>query len=259
MRRLPARYLSRMYLPVPDLRVGTLAGFFCLLVLLVMQAIAEQPGVVAKEANQPRSRGTEEMLRQHPGQEQRTATLPGSGKEHGGQVPASKPFISPIAPMSPLFANDDLLRIPWASFGFHPRPVRFHTRLALATRQVRFKPPDPHSGFLTSNISTDNLPSLARLVSDRVMPTSPRASSAFPESFPSGAIPQTGISPERATQIQVALARYGYLPGTPTGSWDAPSIAAMRRLQSDHRWQTKFMPDARALIFLGLGPRSESP
>ena len=259
MRRLPAGYLSRMHLPVLGLRVGTLAGFFCLLVLLIMQAVAEQPGATAKAANQPRSRGTEEMLLQHPGQEQRTATLAGSGKEHGGRAPASKPFISPIAPMSPLFANDDLLRMPWSSFGFHPGPVRFHTRPATATRQVRFKPPDLRSGFLASNISTDNLSPLARLVSDRVMRTSPRATSAFPESFSSGAIPQTGISPERATQIQVALARYGYLPGTPTGRWDASSIAAMRRLQSDHRWQTKFMPDARALIFLGLGPGSEAP
>ena len=29
----------------------------------------------------------------------------------------------------------------------------------------------------------------------------------------------------------------------------------MRQYQSDHGWQTKLMPDSRALISLGLGPQ----
>jgi hypothetical protein len=61
---------------------------------------------------------------------------------------------------------------------------------------------------------------------------------------------------ERATQIQTALIKSGYLSGEATGSWDAQSIAAMQKLQSDNGWQTKIVPDSRALIKLGLGPHS---
>jgi hypothetical protein len=61
---------------------------------------------------------------------------------------------------------------------------------------------------------------------------------------------------ERATQIQMALIQKGYLAGEPTGAWDAPSIAAMQKLQADNGWQTKLTPDARALIKLGLGPQA---
>ena len=62
------------------------------------------------------------------------------------------------------------------------------------------------------------------------------------------------MSSERATEIQAALIKRGYLPGEPTGVWDSASIAAMQKLQSDNDWQTKLVPDARALIKLGLGP-----
>jgi peptidoglycan hydrolase-like protein with peptidoglycan-binding domain len=61
---------------------------------------------------------------------------------------------------------------------------------------------------------------------------------------------------ERATQIQTALIKSGYLSGEPTGTWDAQSMAAMQKLQSDNGWQTKIVPDSRALIKLGLGPQS---
>ncbi len=65
-----------------------------------------------------------------------------------------------------------------------------------------------------------------------------------------------GIDSERATEIQTALIQHGYLTGEPTGAWDSSSIAAMQRLQSDNGWQTKLVPDSRALIKLGLGPGS---
>jgi len=65
-----------------------------------------------------------------------------------------------------------------------------------------------------------------------------------------------GMDPDRATQIQTALIKAGYLNGSPTGTWDADSIAAMQKLQSDNGWQTKLVPDSRALIKLGLGPNS---
>jgi hypothetical protein len=62
-----------------------------------------------------------------------------------------------------------------------------------------------------------------------------------------------GISPERATQIQTALIKAGYLTGTPSGTWDAQTQAAMEKLQADNGWQTKLVPDSRAIIKLGLG------
>ena len=67
-----------------------------------------------------------------------------------------------------------------------------------------------------------------------------------------------GIEPERATQIQAALVKAGYLSGTPSGVWDAQSEAAMQKLQADNGWQTKLVPDARAIIKLGLGPNASS-
>jgi hypothetical protein len=62
-----------------------------------------------------------------------------------------------------------------------------------------------------------------------------------------------GISPERATQIQTAMIKAGYMTGTPSGTWDAATQAAMEKLQSDNGWQTKLVPDSRAIIKLGLG------
>ena len=64
----------------------------------------------------------------------------------------------------------------------------------------------------------------------------------------------SAMSSERATEIQAALIRQGYLAGEPTGTWDSASIAAMQKLQGDNNWQTKLVPDSRALIKLGLGP-----
>ena len=39
--------------------------------------------------------------------------------------------------------------------------------------------------------------------------------------------------------------------------WDASTQAAMRKYQADQGWQTKVIPDSRALIRLGLGPSRE--
>ncbi len=65
-----------------------------------------------------------------------------------------------------------------------------------------------------------------------------------------------GITPLRATEIQNALIRAGYLRSG-SGVWDAETVAAMRRYQQDHQWQTRLVPDARALIALGLGPNHD--
>jgi hypothetical protein len=69
---------------------------------------------------------------------------------------------------------------------------------------------------------------------------------------------QRSIDDDRATEIQQALIKAGYLTGQPTGHWDDASIAAMTKLQADNGWQTKLVPDSRALIKLGLGPSSVS-
>lgn len=56
------------------------------------------------------------------------------------------------------------------------------------------------------------------------------------------------------SQIQQALIREHYLSGDPSGKWDSDTLAAMQKYQGDQGWQTKLMPDSRALKKLGLGP-----
>jgi hypothetical protein len=70
---------------------------------------------------------------------------------------------------------------------------------------------------------------------------------------------QRGIDPERATQIQNALIREHYLTAPASGEWDGTTEAAMQKYQADHGWQTKLTPDSRALIKLGLGPKTDTP
>jgi hypothetical protein len=65
---------------------------------------------------------------------------------------------------------------------------------------------------------------------------------------------QQAIDPARVTQIQQALIREHYLSGDADGNWDATTLAAMQKYQADQGWQTKLMPDSRALKKLGLGP-----
>jgi len=65
---------------------------------------------------------------------------------------------------------------------------------------------------------------------------------------------QQSIEAGRVTEIQQALIREHYMSGEANGSWDAGTEAAMRKFQADQGWQTKLMPDSRALKKLGLGP-----
>lgn len=71
-------------------------------------------------------------------------------------------------------------------------------------------------------------------------------------------VSQRGIDPERTTQIQTALIRQGYMSGEPSGKWDTTTQSALEKLQGDNGWQTKLVPDSRAIIKLGLGPGSTS-
>jgi hypothetical protein len=65
---------------------------------------------------------------------------------------------------------------------------------------------------------------------------------------------QQAIAPARVTEIQQALIREHYLTGDADGNWSDSTKAAMQKYQADQGWQTKLMPDSRALKKLGLGP-----
>ena len=69
-----------------------------------------------------------------------------------------------------------------------------------------------------------------------------------------GARGQQAIESSRVVEIQQALIRTRYLSGEPNGKWDDTTIAAMKNLQANQGWQTRIMPDSRALKLLGLGP-----
>ena len=64
---------------------------------------------------------------------------------------------------------------------------------------------------------------------------------------------QQAIDFTRVTQIQKALIREHYLSGNANGQWDTTTQAAMQKYQADHGWQTRLLPDSRALKNLGLG------
>jgi len=68
---------------------------------------------------------------------------------------------------------------------------------------------------------------------------------------------QEKIDSERVQQIQEALIHAHYLNGEASGTWNQASEDAMRKYQADHGWQSKTVPDSRALISLGLGPSKD--
>ncbi len=65
---------------------------------------------------------------------------------------------------------------------------------------------------------------------------------------------QKTITSDRTREIQEALIREHYLDGEANGVWDNRTQEAMRSFQAKQGWQTKVLPDSRALIKLGLGP-----
>jgi hypothetical protein len=69
---------------------------------------------------------------------------------------------------------------------------------------------------------------------------------------------QKTISDDRTREIQAALIREKYLTGEPSGQMDGPTKQALMKLQEQNGWQTKVVPDSRALIKLGLGPNHEN-
>jgi peptidoglycan hydrolase-like protein with peptidoglycan-binding domain len=89
-------------------------------------------------------------------------------------------------------------------------------------------------------------------------PTSPRLFNKLGKRTKSKPASQHVIDDNRATQIQTSLIRSGYLSGEASGHWDSQTQAAMQKFQSDNGWQTKLIPDSRAIIKLGLGPHQDT-
>ena len=65
---------------------------------------------------------------------------------------------------------------------------------------------------------------------------------------------QQKIDAARMRQIQIALRANGYQIQV-NGFMDLPTIHALQSLQKSKHWQSRVVPDARALQVLGLGPR----
>jgi len=103
-----------------------------------------------------------------------------------------------------------------------------------------------------------SLPSVA-LTRPRRGPTSHSKSHSSSKSTAKRGSGQRSIDDSRATEIQSALIRSGYLSDSAaSGHWDAQTEAAMQKFQADNGWQTKLIPDSRAIIKLGLGPHNAS-
>lgn len=111
--------------------------------------------------------------------------------------------------------------------------------------------------LLLSIIATTAIPAVASTHKRRGS-TSARVSGKSRRAAKPKILGQRTIADERATQIQTALIKAQYLSGEPSGHWDAQSQDAIRKVQADNGWQTKLVPDSRALIKLGLGPDSGS-
>ncbi len=109
--------------------------------------------------------------------------------------------------------------------------------------------------ILTSGLVLATALPCAAIIHARRGPTSPHRLSHSPKHSKTVTkhVGQRSIDDSRATQIQTALVKSGYLSG-PSGHWDTQTSAAMQKYQSDNGWQTKLVPDSRAIIKLGLGP-----
>jgi hypothetical protein len=67
---------------------------------------------------------------------------------------------------------------------------------------------------------------------------------------------QQKMDAQRVQSIQEALVREHYM-NKPTGKWDATTQQALQKYQADNGWQSKVVPDSRALIKMGLGPDND--
>jgi len=123
----------------------------------------------------------------------------------------------------------------------HAIPMIAASVLLTASMAVATAQPKPHPTANSSKKHTSKLHKSSRYVSKKAR--KPRG--------------QKAIDNARATEIQQALVREHYLSGEPSGTWDAATQGALRRYQADQGWQSKTVPDSRALIRLGLGPNHD--
>ena len=110
--------------------------------------------------------------------------------------------------------------------------------------------------FASSLIAATTMHCLA-MTHSRRGPTSPRGFNKH-SSRATHPNSQRAIDDTRATAIQTALIKQGYLSGEASGHWVNQTEAAMQKMQSDNGWQTKLIPDSRAIIKLGLGPNHDT-
>src|SRR5580692_6166986 len=130
-----------------------------------------------------------------------------------------------------------------------PRPV-----LAQASDPAAKPVASSASGATSSATSNSGTPTMKSNTAVAHRSTAKRSSAHRSTKKKTTARGQQKIDPQRAEEIQEALIREHYLSGEAAGTWNQSSEDAMRRYQADHGWQSKTVPDARALISLGLGP-----
>ena len=66
----------------------------------------------------------------------------------------------------------------------------------------------------------------------------------------------SGISSERASEIQEALIKQGYLEGPASGQYDEKTSEAMKQFQAANKLPTTGLPSAHTLKRLGVSKRS---
>ena len=67
---------------------------------------------------------------------------------------------------------------------------------------------------------------------------------------------QKAPTPDRISEIQLALAKDGSFTGTPSGKWDDSTVDAMKRFQDAHGLNPSGKLDAKTLQQLGLGSQT---
>lgn len=66
---------------------------------------------------------------------------------------------------------------------------------------------------------------------------------------------QQNPTPDRFSEIQQALASRGYLQSSPSGTWDAATVEALKRFQEEQNLPPTGKITSLSLIALGLGPK----
>jgi peptidoglycan hydrolase-like protein with peptidoglycan-binding domain len=69
---------------------------------------------------------------------------------------------------------------------------------------------------------------------------------------------QAQPTPDRYKEIQQALADKGYYKGDVNGKWNADSVNALKRFQSEQNLSSDGKLNSLSLIALGLGPKRQS-